>query len=233
MKYKLLVGVDRDHTINSFSGKNFGSKDNWKDNIEFCYNAIEGLKMLGQFDDIAIVVVTAQVGVAKGVMTEGRVRKVNSTMDFMLRSNGINIHSWQYSPYVEQNLVSRWDALGEISTLKKEYVLNKYDNRFNLIKPGDGLLKRAAKELGIEYSNIVKYVIGDSSSDAMCGFNGGGKGILIDNIGLRNRHSLMGKDGNIQDKLNQPKYQGRLFVVSDLVDAANIVIEDYMGLSNK
>ncbi|MBT6519797.1 HAD-IIIA family hydrolase [Candidatus Woesearchaeota archaeon] len=224
MTYKILAGVDRDNTINHDEKAYFGSEDNWKAELKFCSGAIEGLRKLSENPDIAIAVLTSQVGIAKGVLTIEQVEEVNETMDRLLREQGVNVDSWQYSPFVNRKGAKRWEER-DITTLNYDFVLEEGDEKLNLLKPQDGLLRRAAKELNIEYDSVQKYVLGDRSSDALCGINSGGVGILVNNPSVGRGTSSFYKTDKIETMVNDPEYDGRIYIVSDLIEAARIILE--------
>jgi histidinol-phosphate phosphatase family protein len=224
MTYKKIVGVDRDNTINHDEKAYFGSEDSWRNELRFCPGAVDGLRKLSENPNIAIAVLTAQVGIAKGVLTKERVEEVNATMDQLLKEQGVTVDSWQYCPFVDRNGAQRWEKKG--ITPNYNFVLGEKDGRLSLMKPQDGLLRRAAQELGIDYDSVQKYVVGDRSSDAMCGINSGGIGILINNPAVGRGSSSFDKTGKIEAMVEDLMYKGRVHIVSDLVEAARIVCDE-------
>ena len=223
MTYEILIGIDRDNTINFDEEAYFGSKANWKEDLRFCPGALDGLRKLSEQPNIALAVLTSQVGIAKGVLTPERVEEVNHTMDQLLRQEGGNIDSWQYCPFVNRSGAERWEKR-DIQGLNYDFVLEDGDARSNLKKPGDGLLRLAAQEFGIDYDSISKFVVGDRSSDALCGYNAGGVGILINNPGVGRGPSSFDKTGKIESMLDKPENEGKLYIVSNLVEAAEIIL---------
>jgi len=224
--YKILVALDRDNTINLDPDTYFGRDEDWKDNVKFCHGAIDGLITLTQHPNIVTIVVTAQLGVAKGVMTAQRVEEVNAYLDDQLRKVGVKIDSWQYSPYCVIDTATRWEEKG-VTTINYDYVVPKNDERSAHIKPANGLLVKAASELQLELDDLPLYVVGDRASDLMTGVNNGGVGILVDNPHITRSSSKFDEIEEIKELVKDHFFEDRAHIVSCLSEAADIVIKDY------
>ena len=225
MKYKILVGVDRDNTINHDEKAYFGCEDNWKDEFKFVPDSVEGLRKLSENSDIAIAVISNQVGIAKGVLTEERVQEMHQYMDDLLKEQGVYVNSWHYAPFTLPSGVKRWESKG-VTTVNRDYIVEESDPRSRLIKPGYGMLEQAAERLGIELKDISLYVLGDRSSDVITGINAGGSGILVNNPAIIRGASSYDKTSKIEAMIQDPEYSGRVHIVWNLVEAADIVLGD-------
>jgi len=224
MTYKILVGVDRDNTINQDRKAYFGCEDNWRDEFEFVPGAVEGLRKLSENPDIAIAVLTNQVGIAKGVLTEARVQEMHKYMDSLLREQGVQIDSWQYNSYTIPRGAQRWEEKG-VTTVNYDYIVEESDPRRTLIKPDFGLLRKASEELGLDLDVLSLYVVGDRSDDVLTGINAGGVGILVNNPEIVRGSSSFDKTGKVEDMLEDPEYAFRVYIVDNMVEAAQIILD--------
>ena len=111
----------------------------------------------------AVVTVSNQSGVGRGLMTEEDVENVNKKMDAMLRLQNpkaiINRH--EFCPF------------------HPEATIEKYRQESDLRKPKPGMLKSAAKSLGLDLE--ASWLIGDSPRDIEAGFAAGCRTILLAN----------------------------------------------------
>lgn len=222
-KSRILVGIDRDNTINYDEKGYFGSKDDWMEQFRFCPGAVKGLEMLSQYPNIANVVLTNQVGIAKGVLTCERVEEINKYINGLLSQSGVFIDSWQYNPFCLDDEAKSWEKRG-VTTVNYTFVLDKSDPRTSWMKPGIGLLEKAAAELGLKLESQKIYVVGDRSSDVLTGVNAGGIGILVNNPEVERGTSIYDSIKEIEEKSGQPQYNGRIYVVKNLVEAAEIIL---------
>lgn len=224
MSTHILVGIDRDGTINYDDEGYYGKDDDWKERFRFCPGVIEGLKLLSDDPNIVIAVLTDQVGIAKGVLTCERVEEVNRYIDNQLRENGINIQSWQYNPFSLQEKADYWIKKG-VATINYQYIVSNSDPRRRLIKPGIGLLERAAEELDLNLTDQRVYVVGNRLSDVLTGINAGGVGILVNNPQVKTRGLIRNSVSAIDELLKKPIYKGRVYMVTDMIQAAGIIQE--------
>jgi histidinol phosphatase-like enzyme len=60
----VLIGIDRDGTINKDEDYFLGSSPDWKGQVKLLPGVIEGIRMLKSLKDIYVFIVTNQAGVA-------------------------------------------------------------------------------------------------------------------------------------------------------------------------
>ncbi len=179
MVRRVLVGIDRDGTINKDSGF-FGSSENWKDELEIHEGVVEGIKLLNECEGLKIVVATDQgSGVSRGIYDLNRINKVNKEIWSVLVEKGIKIDSWQSGLYVGYDYAKKHKIE---NYLENKWVVAMDDVRLRDRKPGIGMLEKGCKEIGCLLSDFDKiYYIGDRIRDVETGVNAGGKGILVYN----------------------------------------------------
>lgn len=99
----------------------------------------------------AVVVVTNQSGVARGLMAESDVAAVNARMQDLLIAGGGGLDGVYFCPYLDGP-----DAVRE-----------EFRRDSELRKPRPGMLEVAARELGLDLSR--SWMVGDSSRDIEAG----------------------------------------------------------------
>jgi D-glycero-D-manno-heptose 1,7-bisphosphate phosphatase len=158
--------LDRDGTII----KQFPSTAN-KDEIKRAYiteiNQVELLE--GSAEAIAkarklgykIIIVTNQSAVARGWLTEEKLKKIEAHMYDLLKKENPNaiIDDSFYCPYYAEGAVEK-------------YKISSPDR-----KPGIGMILKAKEKYDTDLRKSV--MIGDSFSDVKCGLNAGTKTILV------------------------------------------------------
>jgi D-glycero-D-manno-heptose 1,7-bisphosphate phosphatase len=92
-----------------------------------------------------LIVVTNQAGIARGYYTEADFEKLMEFMREELRAEGVELDAVYYCPFHPEHGVGKY---------KREH-----DDR----KPGTGMLRRGAREFGVELSDSV--LVGDRCSD--------------------------------------------------------------------
>jgi len=108
---------------------------------------------------LAVIVITNQSGVARGLFGESDVMRVHGELVRRLAKSGASIDGIYYCPH------------------HPEAALAKYRRRCRCRKPSAGLLKRAARELGL---NLGKsFVIGDNTRDLEAGQRAGCRAVLV------------------------------------------------------
>jgi D-glycero-D-manno-heptose 1,7-bisphosphate phosphatase len=137
LKRKALF-LDRDGVINHEVGYLHAAEDvRWVEGIfELCRVAV-GL-------GYKLVVVTNQAGIARGIYTEAQ---YEALMEWMLEEfvkQGVALDAVYYCPFHPEGQ-------------------GKYRQEHDDRKPGTGMLRRAAKELGVELGGSV--MVGDRCSD--------------------------------------------------------------------
>ncbi len=143
-----------------------------------------GLKALND-NGVKVVVITNQSGVARGFYDHKDVDAVNGRLAALLKKTG-----------------ARFDAL--------YYCPHHPDDSCECRKPGTALIRRAAKEHGIDPS--ISYVVGDRASDLELAAKIGAKGVLV-------------KTGPWQEELKKLSFTPAL-VAKDLLRAVRWILED-------
>ena len=128
--------------------------------IELTWQAGIGLQRLRQMG-YALIVVTNQPGVAKGLFTECALGPVEHRLGERLAQYGVTLDGFYYCPHSPDGVVSRY----AISCTCR--------------KPMPGMLLRAAHEHGIDLSQ--SWMIGDILHDVEAGRRAGCRTVLIDN----------------------------------------------------
>jgi D-glycero-D-manno-heptose 1,7-bisphosphate phosphatase len=100
-----------------------------------------------------LVIVTNQAGIARGFYTEADYHALMKWMREQFRRDGIVFDGVYHAPYHPEHGVGRW---------KREH-----EDR----KPGAGMLRRAARDLGIELAQSV--MVGDRCTDIAAANSGG------------------------------------------------------------
>ena len=146
--------LDRDGTIIEELGY-LGDPDQ----IRFIPGAIEALRAL-QRAGFRLVVITNQAGVARGLLTEADVHRVNERLRTLLAESGVRLDGIYYCPH------------------HPEHGPPEYRLECSCRKPRPGMVERAARELHLDPARSV--VIGDHSSDtALARSFPGMRGVLL------------------------------------------------------
>ncbi len=145
--------LDRDGTINEEVGYLTDAADLRL--YPFAADAIRLLRRAG----FAIVVVTNQGGIARGLMTEAFVQDTHRRMAAMLDRAGAHVDEWCYCPHHPESVVPGLNT--------------PCDCR----KPGTALPRAAATRLGLDLTR--SWVIGDHWRDVQMGHAVGARAILL------------------------------------------------------
>ena len=113
--------------------------------IHFIPGAIEAMRAL-RGAGYRLVLVTNQAGVARGLITEGDVRRVNDRLRQLLAETGVVLDAIYYCPH------------------HAEIGPPEYRLACDCRKPGPGMVERARQDLGVNPARSV--IIGDHGSDA-------------------------------------------------------------------
>ena len=144
------VFLDRDGTLNIDPGY-IGDPANLK-LIPGTGEALYKLKS----NDFKLLVISNQSGIARGLITEENVRKVNQQLNRLLSVSNVVIDKFYYCP-----------AHPEFST----------EEECKCRKPSVKMVMEAAEEFDVDLNK--SYFVGDSISDVECAFNAGLKSILV------------------------------------------------------
>ena len=132
--------LDRDGTIIEDLGY-LGDPDG----IRFIPGAIEALRTL-QRAGYRLILVTNQAGVARGLITEANVRRVNARLAARLAEAGVPLHGIYYCPH------------------HPEHGPPEYRRDCDCRKPKPGMIHQAMRDLDLDPARSV--VIGDHGTDA-------------------------------------------------------------------
>lgn len=134
----------------------------------------------------ALVVVTNQGGVARGLFGEEAVRAVNARVAELLGEEAVLVDGWYYCPHHPE-----------------------FSGACECRKPEPGMLRRAARELGLDLS--ASWMVGDHPGDAEAGRRAGARAIVV-----RTGHGLLpGSDHDPGPDVP---------VVDDLAAAAELIL---------
>jgi D-glycero-D-manno-heptose 1,7-bisphosphate phosphatase len=147
------VFLDRDGTINEEVGY-----VNHIERFRLLPGTGEAIRLLNR-NEIKVVVVTNQAGVARGYFPESLIHLIHRKMKDDLREKGAHLDGVYYCPHHPD--------VGE----------PPYRQRCRCRKPETGLIEEAVKDLGIDCSK--SYMIGDRGADIEFGCRIGSKNILV------------------------------------------------------
>lgn len=142
------VFVDRDGTL--VAERDYLSEP---EGVSLVEGAIEALALLREAG-YALVVVTNQSGIARGLYTLDDYRRVAARLDEMLREAGVPVDATYYCPHHPD-----------------------YTGPCECRKPGAGMYERAAGELGLDLKS--SWYVGDKVTDVLPALTLGGRGILV------------------------------------------------------
>jgi D-glycero-D-manno-heptose 1,7-bisphosphate phosphatase len=108
---------------------------------------------------LPVVIVTNQAGVARGMFTEDVVRDLHDHLAGRFANGGARVDGFYYCPHHPEASVER------------------YRLRCECRKPAPGMLRRAARELGLDLAR--SYVVGDRWIDVQMGAAAGARGLLV------------------------------------------------------
>lgn len=120
----------------------------------FAAEALAVLRSAG----FALVVVTNQSGIGRGLLTEAEYSAVTERMSALLRARGVALDGTYFCPDVPV-------PAGKHTSCSPDR------------KPGPGLLLRAAADLRLDLRR--SWMVGDRPSDAVAGWNAGCRGAIL------------------------------------------------------
>lgn len=125
--------------------------------VELLPEVVPALRRL-QAAGFALVIITNQSAIGRGVITVDQYEAVNAEMVRQLAVEGVTLDAVYYCP--------------EAPTGDDRSVVTHSDR-----KPGPGMLLRGARDLGLDLS--TSWMIGDMISDALAGINAGCRGTFL------------------------------------------------------
>mgnify|MGYP000926558517 CR=1 FL=1 len=149
---KQAVFLDRDGTLNVEKEYLYRPEE-----LEFIPGAVEAIKRLNHAGYL-VVVVTNQSGVARGYYGEQEVHRLHRYIEQQLTQVGARIDAWYYCPHHPSGRPP-------------------YNLECSCRKPHAGMLKQAARELGIDLSR--SWIVGDKLVDVEAGLTAGCRPVLV------------------------------------------------------
>jgi D-glycero-D-manno-heptose 1,7-bisphosphate phosphatase len=137
------IFLDRDGTMNIDRGYVHEI-----DNFQFIDGVIEAMQELKKMG-FALVVVTNQSGIARGLFTEDTFMQLTEWMDWSLADREVDLDGIYYCPH------------------HPEGVVEEYRQECACRKPQPGMLLSAQKELNIDMA--ASYIVGDKIDDLLAG----------------------------------------------------------------
>jgi D-glycero-D-manno-heptose 1,7-bisphosphate phosphatase len=147
------VFLDRDGTVLEEAG--------YLDRLErlvFFPFAIDAIRLLNRAG-YAVVIITNQSGVGRGMYEEAFVVRAHEVVDEQVKAGGGRIDAFYYCPHHPAAEIER------------------YRRDCDCRKPAAGMLRAAAADLGLDLSR--SFAVGDKWTDVQAGLAAGSKGILV------------------------------------------------------
>lgn len=184
MKKNIGVFLDRDGTISEEVGY-----VNHIDRYKLYPFTIPAIKFLND-NELKVVLVTNQSGIARGYFPEGLVKDIHKRLEGWIREGGGRLDGIYYCPH---------------------HPSRGCDCR----KPDPGMVKRASEELNIDLES--SYVVGDKGVDIEMAGRVGAKGILVmTGYGKGELKYNLDKFKKRPDYIAEDLYQAALWIVKDL-----------------
>jgi D-glycero-D-manno-heptose 1,7-bisphosphate phosphatase len=150
---KPAVFLDRDGTVLEEAGY----LDRFERLVFFPY-AIDAIRLLNH-GGFAVVVVTNQSGIGRGMYEEEFVLRAHEVVNARVAAGGARIDGFYYCPH---------HPTAEIE---------KYRRDCDCRKPGPGMMRQASQDLDLDLSR--SFAVGDKWSDVQAGIAAGGRGVLV------------------------------------------------------
>lgn len=148
------IFLDRDGTMNVDKGYVHEI-----DNFQFIDGVIDAMRELKEMG-YALVMVTNQSGIARGLYTEDTFMQLTEWMDWSLADRDVDLDGIYFCPH------------------HPEAVVEEYRQACNCRKPQPGMLLQAKDELNIDMP--ASYMVGDKIDDMLAGKAAGvGKTVLV------------------------------------------------------
>jgi D-glycero-D-manno-heptose 1,7-bisphosphate phosphatase len=147
------VFLDRDGTLIEESG--------YLDRLErlvFFPFSVDAVRLLNRAG-FAIVIVSNQAGIARGIVKEAFVEEAHRHIADRFEAGGATIDGFYYCPHYPTGVVE------------------KYRQTCDCRKPQPGLLRRAAKDLDLDLGR--SFIVGDRWHDLAAGQAVGARGVLV------------------------------------------------------
>lgn len=188
-KLRPAVFLDRDGTINEQMGY-----INHISRFHLLPDAAKAIKLLND-NNIPVVVVSNQSGLARGYFPEQLLDEVHAKMNKLLAREGAAIDGLYVCPH------------------HPEARQEKYRRDCNCRKPKTGMLLQAAKELNLDLAG--SFLVGDRWSDLKCARQAGSTPVLVLTGYGRGDYQYIGPGQDIQPA----------FVAETLLDAVTWILQ--------
>ncbi len=189
------VFLDRDGTVCEDMGY-----INHFDRLKLLPRSAEAIRRINT-SPLKTILVTNQAGIAHGVFPESFLISLHERLKRILKIRGARLDAIYYCPH-------------HPSGRKREY-----RKKCTCRKPGPGMLKKAARELGIDLSS--SYVVGDKRSDIVLARRAKAKGLLV----------LTGYGKGELERLKEKPSVEPDYVARDLYAAVGWILKDFRGKS--
>lgn len=166
--------LDRDGTLIEEAG--------YLDRLErlvFLPYAVEAVRLLNRAG-FAVVVITNQAGIARGIVRESFVAEAHQHIADRMARGGARIDAFYYCPHYPEGTVAQ------------------YRMACDCRKPQPGLLRRAAADLDLDLARSVG--VGDRWHDVQAALAVGARGVLI-RTGLGRREEQAPQVGTVPDAI--------------------------------
>jgi D-glycero-D-manno-heptose 1,7-bisphosphate phosphatase len=147
------VFLDRDGTL----VEEAGYLDRLERLVFFPYT-VDAVRVLNR-GGFAVVVITNQAGIARGIVKESFVAETHAHIAGTLAAGGARVDGFYYCPHYPDGVVEAYRAACDCR------------------KPQPGLLRRAAQELSLDLPR--SFVVGDRWHDVAAGHAVGARGLLV------------------------------------------------------
>ena len=147
------VFLDRDGTL----VEEAGYLDRLERLVFFPYG-VDAVRLLNHAS-LAVVIVTNQAGIARGIVKESFVAEAHRHITERLAAGGARVEGFYYCPH------------------HPEAVIEQYRKSCDCRKPQPGLLHRAARDLDLALDR--SFVVGDRWHDLEAGARVGARGVLV------------------------------------------------------
>jgi D-glycero-D-manno-heptose 1,7-bisphosphate phosphatase len=147
------VFLDRDGTL----VEEAGYLDRLERLVFFPYS-VDAVRLLNRAN-LAVVIVTNQAGIARGIFKDSFVAEAHRHIASRLSAGGARVDGFYYCPH------------------HPEAVIEEYRKSCDCRKPQPGLLKRAASDLDLALDR--SFVVGDRWHDLEAGERVGARGVLV------------------------------------------------------
>jgi D-glycero-D-manno-heptose 1,7-bisphosphate phosphatase len=127
-------------------------------NVVFFPYTVDAVRLLNQAE-FAVVVITNQSGIARGIVQESFVAEAHAFIDRKLAEGGARIDGYYYCPH------------------HLEGSIEKFTRECDCRKPKPGQLHQAAADLDLDLAG--SFVVGDRWSDVEAAAAVGGRGVLV------------------------------------------------------